>query len=306
MMEAPSPILITGASGFIGRALTPALTAAGWPLSSGGPRPAPDTDWTDWLAPGGAVIHLAAKAHEQAAGAGLDALRPVNVAATVNLARQAQAAGVRHFIFLSSIGVLGAASAGPLSEADSPMPASPYAQSKYEAEGALCALAGRSDMGLTILRPPLIYGADAPGNVRRLLCWARAGRPLPLGAVTGNRRHLLGRDNLVDCIAHVLRHSDAAEGIFHVSDDRAVSTRELLTMLAAGANRSPRLFSVPPGLLWAGARLLGRRGLAEQLLGSLTVNTARVRERLGWVPPHSVEAGLREAVRRSGADGGSA
>lgn len=306
MTEAPSTVLVTGANGFIGRALTPALAAAGWPLTTGGPRPAPNTDWTDWLAPGGAVIHLAARAHEQAAGAGLAALRPVNVAATLNLARQAQAAGIRHFVFLSSIGVLGSASSAPLAESDPPAPASPYAQSKHEAETALRGLTSRSDMQLTILRPPLIYGADAPGNLGRLLSWARTGRPLPLGAVTHNRRHLLGRDNLVDCISHILRHRDAAHGVFHVADDRAVSTRELLTALATGAGRSPRLFNVPPGLLWAGARLLGRRGLAEQLLGSLTVDTARARERLGWMAPHPVEAGLREAVRRSVAGGESA
>jgi nucleoside-diphosphate-sugar epimerase len=306
MMEAPSTVLVTGARGFIGRALTPALNAAGWSLTTGGPRPALDTDWTDCLPAGGSVIHLAAMAHEHAAGAELAALRPVNVAGTAALARQAAAAGVAHFVFLSSIGVVGSSSAAPLAETDPPAPATPYAQSKHEAEAELQALADTSDMVVTIIRAPLIYGPDAPGNLGRLLSWARTGRPLPLGAVTGNRRHLLGRANLVDCIAHLLRHREAADGIFHIADDRAVSTRELLTLLAAGAGRSPRLLSVPPGLLWAGARLLGRRGLAEQLLGSLTVDTARARERLGWVPPYPVEAGLREAARQSRADGASA
>ncbi|KAF0279289.1 NAD-dependent epimerase/dehydratase family protein [Spiribacter aquaticus] len=305
MTDASTPILVTGASGFIGRALMPALATAGYPLTTRLPRPAADTDWTDWLVPGGAVVHLAAKAHEQAAGTGLDGLRPANVAATVNLARQSQAAGIRHFIFLSSIGVLGSASRIPLTEADPPAPASPYAQSKHEAETALYQVATGSDMRVTIIRSPLVYGPGAPGNIGRLLHWACSGRPLPLAAATTNRRHLLGRDNLVDFIEHALMHRQAAEGVFHVADDRAVSTRELLTVLAAGAGRSPRLFNVPPRLLWASARLIRRRDLAERLLGSLTVDTARARERLGWVPPRPVEAGLREAVLRSSAQGES-
>ena len=151
-------------------------------------------------------------------------------------------------------------------------------------------------MAVTVVRPPLVHGPGAPGNFGRLLDWAYDGRSLPLAAITGNRRSFVGRANLVDFIRHVLTNPAARNQTFHVCDEQTVSTAELLRTLADAAGRSPRLFSVPPFILRAGARILGRRDTVERLLGSLTVDGRKARTLLGWQPPWTLEQGLRHAV----------
>lgn len=300
-------VFITGADGFIGRALVPALVSNGVSVTRGrrqcdashSASPAPL--WQGQIGHEDVVIHLAAQAHGRARGRSMDALRTVNVDATVDLARQARDAGVRQFIYLSSIGVLGAASRGARSETDPPAPVEPYARSKHEAEVALRALGAESDMAVTVIRPPLVYGPGAPGSFGRLLAWAQTGRALPLGAVTANRRSFLGRYNLVDFIQHALMHPQAANQIFHVADAQSVSTRDLLCLLAHAAGHEPRLWNVPPSLLRAGARLVGRGDTAQRLLGSLTVDSRKAREQLGWQPPLTLEQGLSDAVREHAA-----
>lgn len=293
-------ILVTGASGFIGRALLPALSAQGhrvttapWRLgleSSSGRE-----EQSNALAGCDQVIHLAAKAHYRAAGRSLQSLRAVNVDATTALAKQAREAGVKRLIFLSSIGVLGLSSHAPLDESAPLAPTEPYAQSKAEAEFALWALADQA-MAVTVIRPPLVHGPGAPGNFGRLLDWAHEGRPLPLAALTHNRRSLLGLHNLIDFICHVVVSPRAPNETFHVADRESISTASLFSILARRAGREPRLFRVPSIVLRGAARLVGRAQTAERLLGSLTVDSGKAQRLLGWHPPWTLEQGLTYAV----------
>ena len=308
-------VLVTGADGFVGRALVPALVADGHWVLEAVRRIRPDllvgqkpdirrvavgnlggrTDWREALADCTVVIHLAAAAHQRTAGRSVQSLRAINAEATRELARQAREAGVRHFIFMSSIGVLGQSSKAALAESASLAPAEPYARTKAEAEEALWALAD-NQMAVTVVRPPLVHGPGAPGNFGRLLDWAYAGRALPLAAVTNNHRSFVGRGNLVDFIGHVLVNPGARNQTFHVCDEQTISTAELLYTLADAAGRSSRLFSVPPRLLHAGARILRRGDTIERLLGSLTVDSGKARRLLGWQPPWTLEQGLQHAV----------
>ena len=316
--HSPSRVVVTGTTGFIGSVLCAALVDRGYRVTaqcrrrperedvvSGGVRWVPlevqtasAMDWRSLLEGADAVIHLAARAHERTSGQSLSDLRAANVEATVSLARQAHDAGIRRFIYLSSIGVLGQSGSAPLTETDTPAPADPYAWSKYEAEGALWEAISGDVMSLTVIRPPLVYGPNAPGNFGRLLAWTRHCRPLPLGAITDNERSFVGVHNLVDFILRVLTHPRAGNEVFHVADDETVSTAALLQLLANAAGHDPKLLRIPPGMLRAGARLIGRTGSADRLLGSLTVDTRKAREMLGWRPPLSLEQGLHDAVAR--------
>ena len=308
-------VLVTGANGFVGRALAPALAADGHWVNAVVRHLAVDllvspepgmrstaigeldggTDWRDLLLDCDAVIHLAAEAHHRTADRSLHSLRAVNLEATCELARQARSAGVRHFIFLSSIGVLGQSSKTPLDESAPIAPAEPYAQSKAEAEAALWAQADET-MAVTVIRPPLIHGPGAPGNFGRLLDWADDGRALPLGSVTENRRSFVGRANLVDFIRHMLINPAARNQTFHVCDEQPTSTTELLRVLAHAAGREHALFPVPPRVLRFGARLLRRADIADRLLGSLLVDGSKARSLLEWHPPWTLHEGLRYAV----------
>ena len=314
----PSRVVVTGATGFIGSVLCAALVDHGYQVTaqcrrrperdevvSGGARWVPlevrtasAMDWRSLLEDADVVIHLAARAHEGTSGQSRSHLRAINVEAAVSLAQQAYEAGIRRFVYLSSIGVLGRSGLAPLTETRAPAPADPYAWSKYEAERALWEAIPGTAMSLTVIRPPLVYGPNAPGNFGRLLAWTRHCRPLPLGGVTDNERSFVGLHNLVDFILRVLTHPQAENQVFHVADEETVSTAALLQMLARAAGHDPKLLRIPPGMLRAGARLVGRTGSLDRLLGSLTVDTRKAREMLGWRPPLSLEAGLHDAVAR--------
>ena len=306
-------ILVTGARGFVGRALCPALRDTGHRViaavrnADGLPEGSeirlvddigPDTDWTEALQDVEAVVHLAARVHvmRESAADPLTAFRRTNTEGTLRLARAAAQAGVRLFVFLSSVKVLGEASPhGPLTDASPPNPQDPYAVSKWEAETGLSDLAREFGMEVVILRPPLVYGPGVRGNFLSLLRLVHRGLPLPLGAVR-NRRSLLNLGNLADAIGLCLAHPDAPGGTFLLRDGEDLSTPELVRRLARALERHAPLFPVPVGLLKLGAGCIGKSAQAGRLLGSLTVDDRLIRQELAWNPPFTVDEGLAETA----------
>ena len=251
---------------------------------------------TEWLAAQigqHVVIHAAARAHvmKNEAGDSLVEYRRVNVDGTLRLARQAAAAGVKRFIFISSIGVNGNINTRPFIEDDTPNPAELYAQSKWEAEQGLWEIQRETGIELVIIRPPLVYGPTAPGNFGSLMCWIEKGVPLPLGAIH-NKRSLVAVDNLLDLIITCIDHTAAANQVFLAGDGQDLSTTELLRCVAKAAGKPSRLIPIPSSLLMFAATLLGKKDVAQRLLGSLQVDITKARDLLGWEPPISVEEGL--------------
>lgn len=293
--------LITGASGFVGSHLCQYLTQHGHstlPISRATFGDiTPTTDWTNALTGINAVIHLAARVHvmHDAATDPLSEFRHTNTAATLNLARQAAAAGVRRFLFLSSIKVNGEGRKQPYTEQDPPAPHDPYAVSKWEAEQGLHEIAAQTGMEVVIIRPPLVYGAGVKANFLRLIQAVERGIPLPFGAVT-NQRSLLYIGNLVDAIRVCIEHPTAAGKTFLVCDNEALSTAALIRKIAEHLHRRPRLLNIPPKLLLVLLSAIGRKQEAERLLGSLVLDNRLIRETLGWKPPFSVDAGLAQTL----------
>lgn len=305
-------IAVVGAGGFVGRCLVVRLGADGHEVAPivrtaramPGERLIGDidgaTDWSGALAGVEAVVHLAARVHvmDEAPAPALARYRRVNTAGTLNLARAAAAAGVRRFVFLSSIKVNGERTVAgrPFRPDDPPRPEDSYAVSKLEAEQGLLALARETAMEIVIVRPPLVYGPGVAGNFATMMDWLRRGRPLPLGRVAGNRRSLIGIDNLVDFIALCVAHPAAANRVLLVADGEDVSTRALLERLAAAMNRRARLLPVPEAVLRGLARLAGKGAAGDRLLGSLQVDIGESRRLLGWSPPVTLAEGLRRAA----------
>ena len=259
-------------------------------------------DWADALAGVSTVIHAAARAHvmRDEAADPLVAYRTINVAGTLNLAEQAISAGVRRFIFISSIKVNGEDM--PLGQRyradDKPAPHDPYGISKLEAELGLMNLAAESGLEVVIIRPPLVYGPGVKGNFANMIKLVEKGVPLPLGA-TQNKRSLVGVDNLVDLIIRCIDHPDAANQIFLAGDGEDLSTTELLRSVGDAMGKPARLLSVPAGMLQLGATLLGKKAVAQRLLGSLQVDISKTCELLDWKPPYTVLEGLRRCFERS-------
>ncbi|WP_081622846.1 MULTISPECIES: NAD-dependent epimerase/dehydratase family protein [unclassified Thioalkalivibrio] len=309
-------VLVTGATGFVGSAVVQRLAAEGRLVPVAGcrrsgsvpegaelavtPSLGPEADWSGALQGVEAVVHAAARVHvmEEDAADPLAEYRRANVDGTLALARQAAQAGVRRFVFVSSVKVNGEQTApgSAFSAADAPAPEDPYGVSKAEAEAALFALGRETGMEIVAVRPPLVYGPGAGGNFARMARWVGKGVPLPLGAVTRNRRSLVGLDNLVDLLVTCLEHPAAANRVFLAGDGEDLSTTDLLRRVAAAMDRRARLLPVPPVLLRAGARAVGRGEMARRLLDSLQVDISHTRETLGWEPPVSVDEGLRRAV----------
>jgi UDP-glucose 4-epimerase len=223
----------------------------------------------------------------------LAAFRKVNVEGTLNLARQAAAAGVRRFIFISSIKVNGEGTAPGMvyTAEDVPAPADPYGVSKMEAEQGLRELAAESAMDVVIIRPVLVYGPGVKANFLNMMLWLDKGIPLPFGAID-NSRSLVALDNLVDLILTCIEHPEAANQTFLVSDGEDLSTTALLNKMANALNKPARLIPVPSWILQSGAALLGRKGLSQRLCGSLRVDITKTRNLLGWTPPLSVDEAL--------------
>lgn len=294
-------VLVTGASGFIGRHLVAELERRQLPLRVPARRDlGPDTDWSDALHGVESVVHLAAAAHERARRAqqagDYEVLRRVNALGSERLAQAAARAGARRFVFVSTIGVHGEQTSGrPFSEANRLEPASLYAKSKLEAEQLLGEVSSRTGLALAVLRPTLVYGPHNPGNFLRLLRWIDRGWPLPLASV-GNRRNLTYVDNLVSAIATLLACPPVRD-TFIVCDPQPISTPELICELARGLNRPARLFRFPPAALILGARLLGSSDVARRIVGSLEADPAKIRGVLGWQAPVDTRHGLRETAR---------
>lgn len=306
-------ILVTGAGGFIGQRLLPELEVAGHEVLAAGRRIVtgvrqfhvvgdlgPHTDWNRALAGVEVVIHLAARVHimRESEDKPLDEFRRINVAGTLRLAHQAAEAGIKRFVYLSSIKVNGEETPpGKLfSEKDEPMPEDPYGLTKWEAEQGLNVLAQDSGMEVVIIRPPLVYGPGVKGNFAALIKWVAKGLPLPLGAVNSNRRSLIALDNLVDLVVTSVSHPDAAHQVFLAGDGVDLSTTELIQRLARAMGRSARLLPVPQSLLEAGLNALGKGDLARRLCRSLRVDISKARSMLNWIPPVSVDEGLRRTV----------
>jgi nucleoside-diphosphate-sugar epimerase len=307
-------VLVTGANGFVGHSLLLQLEGINFWHVRGAVRCGkgdllhnkdvveigdlgPDTIWEEGLHNVDVVVHTAARAHvmTDTRNDAMAEYRRVNVEATASLAQQAASQGVRRFIFVSSIGVNGNTNTVPFQAKDEPDPADFYSISKYEAEKELRKIAQQTGLEVVIIRPPLIYGANAPGNFGKLVKWVRKGVPLPLGGVR-NRRSLVGLDNLLDLIVTCIDHPNATDEVFLVSDGEDISTSELLLRVGRAMGRPARLLPVPVWFLKAGAAILGRRDLARRLLGSLQVDISRTCDVLDWTPPITVDEGLRRAV----------
>lgn len=307
-------VLLTGATGFVGRRLAESLE--GLPdkeltcavRRSGAVNCGREalfngldagTDWSSAVAGQQVVIHAAARAHimKDELTDPLAEYRRVNVEGTLNLARQAIDSGVRRFIYISSIKVNGERTfeGNAFSEDDEPAPEDPYGISKMEAEQALKRLAAGAGMELVIIRPPLVYGPGVKGNFATMVKIVEKGLPLPLGAVH-NKRSLVALDNLVDLIVTCIDHPAATGQVFLVSDGKDLSTTELLQGVAKAMHRPLRLIPVPAGVLMFGAGLLGKKPVAQRLLGSLQVDISKARNLLGWQPPVTVAEGLARAL----------
>lgn len=307
-------ILLTGATGFIGRAvLTQLIQQSGLTVRTYGRRepvglPLGSTnsfshivgelgaavDYASALQSVDTVIHCAAQAH-----IGKNIIdrqvefNQINCGGTLKLARQANDAGVKRFVFISSIGVNGGHNQqGPFKYDDVTAPWDEYTQSKYAAELGLRQLAKETGLEVVIIRPPLVYGANAPGNFGKLTHSVRLGRWLPLGAIH-NQRSFVALDNLVDLIITCVTHPHAANQTFLVSDDQDISTTQLLEMMTQAAGKSPRLLPMPVSWLRLVGKLTGQQAVIERLCGNLQVDIAHTKATLGWQPPISVEEGIK-------------
>jgi len=312
-------LLITGGTGFVGHSLIEGLRLEGRFRLSLAVRKnlsneyadteiyqvssiTAHTCWAGVVDEVDTVIHCAARAHvmnDQSADP-LSVFREINVGGTLNLARQAAQQGVRRFIFISTIKVNGEATVNgkAFCADDEPAPEDAYGLSKLEAEQGLTQLAASTGMEVVIIRPPLVYGGGVQGNFASMVKLVEKRLPLPLGAIH-NKRSLVGIDNLVDLIIRCIDHPAAANQVFLAADGEDISTTELLRGVGKAMGKPARLIPVPTGVLQVGATLLGRRAMAQRLLGSLQVDISKTCELLDWKPPYSVNEGLRRCFERS-------
>jgi nucleoside-diphosphate-sugar epimerase len=307
-------VLVSGSNGFVGKPLCGELLRQGHSVHAA-VRSANvqvanietvsvgelngETDWTIALRCVDIVIHLSARVHvmKDRAANPLAEFRKVNVEGTLNLARQSVEAGVRRFIFISSVKVNGEGTlpGHPYTSKDQPAPVDAYGTSKREAEDGLLQLASETAMEVVIIRPPLIYGPGVKANFQSMMYWLSKGIPLPLGAIH-NQRSLVALDNLIDLIVTCIRHPSAANQIFMAGDGEDLSTTEMLQRMAAALGKKAWLIPVPKFLLVCGARLLGKQAMAQSLCGSLQVDISKARDLLDWNPPVRVDEALRKTA----------
>jgi len=308
-------ILVTGATGFVGRYLCPLLAAQGYAVTAA-VRSAPergidgvetvvqvgeigpDTAWRAALEGQDAIIHLAARTHvmNETETDSEAIYERINVGGTTGLAKAAAEAGVRRLIYLSSVKALGESSGGePLTEETLPAPEDAYGRTKREAEKMLLQIIETSNLEVVILRPPLIYGPGAKGNLLSLLRACDKGLPLPLGQIR-NRRSLVNLENLADAIVLCLDHPNAANEIFLISDGEALSTPGLIQHICQGLGRPSRLLPFPVWGLRLAGKILGKTDAIDRLTGSLEVSNAKIHQQLDWTPPVNMIQGFERTA----------
>jgi UDP-4-keto-D-QuiNAc 4-reductase len=305
--------LVTGAGGFVGTQLCPVLAQRGWKVlrisqtpCDGGANPSIRTEslrllsepekWQLAMSSVDCVVHLAARVHKMGSDGRMQAaFDQVNVAGSCFVAEQAQRAGVRRFVFLSSVKVNGEGGDRLYKAEDTPNPQDPYGRSKYAAEQSIRDICARSGMELVVIRPPLVYGPGVKANFRRLMMLADLGMPLPLGSIE-NRRSLIGLFNLADFIETCMIHPAAAGDIWLIADDESVSTPDLLRRLSRQMGRPSRLFRMSPRWLRRMATTLQVRGAIDRLCDSLQVDSSPARVRLGWRAKCSMDEELARTV----------
>lgn len=305
-------IFITGITGFVGSAVAKEAMARGIHVKGQASRPTNllscnvtslyidrKTDWSDCFSNIDCVVHCAARVHQMDddSASPLDQYREVNTLGTLNLARQAAASGVKRFVFISSIKVNGEYTSAnqPFIEEVTYPPVDPYGLSKFEAEEQLMKLAKETDMEVVIIRPPLIYGPGVKANFLSMMNWVYKKLPLPLGRIH-NRRSLVFVDNLVDLILTTLSHPLAANQTFLVSDGHDVSVTQLLQTIAHDMNVRSTLLPIPQSILYISLSLLGKKNVAQKLVGSLQIDISKTKERLGWTPKYSFTVGVHRTV----------
>lgn len=310
-------VLVTGASGFVGMAVVGRLathsdfTPRAVVRSENQHLPSAvatvqisgltsDVDWSASLQGVEVVVHAAARVHvmQDTSADPLIEFRRVNVDGTLNLARQAATAGVKRFVFISSIKVNGegAPLEKPCRAEDSPAPVDPYGVSKLEAEQGLRQLAKETGLEVVIIRPPLIYGPGVKANFLRLMKGVERGIPLPLASIN-NCRSLVYLGNLVDAIVVALKHPKAADQTYLVCDGEDVSTPELVRRIAAAFGTSARLIPFPLGLMRLAGMMTGKTAAVDRLLGSLVVDSGKIRRELGWQAPFNMQEGLKATAQ---------
>lgn len=311
-------VLVTGANGFIGQVVCEDLVNRGYQVHEAVRRTRDattpckgrqfifddmnaSTDWTSALAGVDSVVHLAARVHQMQEHVAdpLEEFRRVNVDLTMNLARQAATAGVRRFVFVSTVKVNGETSpfGQPFTAEDMPCPLDPYARSKLEAELALLSLGSKTVMEIVIIRPVLVYGPGVKANFYEMMRWLAKGIPLPLGALY-NQRSMVALDNLVDFTAVCIQHPKAANQAFLVSDGEDLAISDLLKRMTTALGRSTRLLPVPVFILNFVGHLTGKKAVIDRLCESLQVDITKNRILLGWVPPVSVNAALEKVAKQ--------
>lgn len=303
-------IFLTGGTGFVGKALCGILPSEQLVIFGRRKPSSPfarfhqgdisaTTDYTDALIGIDVVIHSAARVHMMTDDSSdpLEVYREVNTYGTLNLARQAVKAGVKRFIFVSSVKVNGEATVQgqAFRHDDIPAPSDAYGTSKAEAEAGLLALAKETGIEVVIVRPPLVYGPGVKANFAAMFNLARKNLPLPLGAID-NLRSLVAIDNLVDLIQTCIHHPKAANQIFLVSDDCDVSTTTLLKTMILACNKTPRLLPVPMPWIQSLAKIAGKSAIADRLCGSLQLDIQHTKQTLDWNPPLSFEEGIKRCV----------
>lgn len=313
-------ILVTGASGFVGRAVCRLLIRNGYrvrgavrggqtlpdgvdPLNMGNIAEVSQADWGRALEGVNAVVHCAAVVHQMSSGVSDDSatFQAVNTLATVKLAEAALSAGVKRFVFVSTIKVLAEQSKPgcPLTWADTPMPADAYSRSKYEAEKGLQAMCANTNMDLVIIRPPLVYGPGVGANFKSLMKVVGKRYPLPLGAIH-NRRSMLSVDNLADLVGMCVAHKAPIQRVLLASDGDDVSTPELIRRIGKAMGVSPLLIPVPVSWLMAAATLIGKRAAVVRLCGNLQVDISATRDALNWSPRFTMADTLSRMVSLNG------
>ena len=309
MKDGQLVVLLTGANGFVGRNLAPVLAANGMIVRRVQRKPSaypdtvvidaigPQTDWSKALFEVDAVVHLAARVHHQHEEGATEIYRNINTDGTLHLARCAAGAGVRHFIFLSTVLVNGSSTDGrpPFREDDHLLPRGTYGASKAAAEAGLEAIANDTDMNVTVIRPPLIYGPGALGNFQLLVKAVKRGIPLPFGSIH-NRRAFLGVGNLVSFVVRRLARPGRKFDIFLLADDEVVSTPEFVRRIGKALGKEPRIVAFPLFALRALFRIIGRSEASGSVAGSLEIDSSKALE-TGWRPDISLDQGLRNALQ---------